>query len=81
MEQGRSKLCSTIKVIDDLEKLAEQKDKSKFHEELHNTLRPFDMNYSLFFLWRLQDCFDAQKRLHPNLELPDIDVPREQAIV
>ena len=43
METGRSKECTAIKVIDDLEKLAE-KDKSKFHEELHDTLRPFDMN-------------------------------------
>jgi hypothetical protein len=78
MDRDRS--CTSDPDINRLEKLAEEPDKSKFHNELHRFLEPLDLDDSLDFLGDLRICFEAEKKLHPKVDLPHLDVPLPREI-
>jgi hypothetical protein len=82
---GDSKLCTRDRNINKFEVMAEKDHtpgKNGFYDELWNFLAPKSEDDQYFFMDGLRNCIEAEKQLHPKLDLPKFDwVARPREIV
>ena len=85
MAEKQSSFCKfdlDMRRFEQLAKNDKSAGKSAFHRELDEFLKPLGGQDAFYFLDSLRDCFDAERKLHPKLDLPKFEhLPHAHEII